>query len=212
MTRKIRFRYSLALIGRNIPMGLTYLLGIHDMGVSDLAFLNAYNIVTLCTDTQWDIEASAISIVTTNEICDGKWAAGKRKMYWNAMGYGFVLTLSSIVLMCILLPLHPMTDIKYAVQIFAIEMSTMPVYNIAEVTGAYNAINHPGPAVLITATVQYCIRFATQMLIASTYSISIAVVTAGITGLLLNTVIYFWNLRREGQGAGQDQDIAQNTH
>ena len=65
-------KYQISSMPSNIGMLIIYLFGLTDIN-GTIGFLASYNIMAMCTDTQWDILYSAIDTKTSLEVCNGNY-------------------------------------------------------------------------------------------------------------------------------------------
>ena len=149
--KKFRFslkngiRYSISGITGNLFMALIYLFGVHEMSSHDIGFLAAYNLMTLCTDAQWDMLGEAVDVVATGYVCDGLYKKKEKRIFFESMMFAFILVVSSFVMMCGMILLYPNVDARIAFLCMAIELSVMIIPDAAiYVMEGYLAVQKPG--------------------------------------------------------------------
>lgn len=194
--KRIRFRltdgikYSLDSLASCPAMAIIYIFGLHTMGTTDIAVLSAFNAVVLCTDTQWDIQSSAIETVVTGIICDKKFENNRLKVFMNSVLYSFVLLLSSCILMLIYIIIDPSIALNHMFIIFAWEMCLFVIWGISCTMDIYIAINNPCVWIIVFTAIKYIFRITVQFIIVSPYSTSIAVALSGLVDMVLTYMLY----------------------
>ena len=169
-------------------MLLIYLFGIHDMSVADRSMLAAFNLMTLCTDMQWDVCDLAIDVTVTGSVCDGTFDRQKRKIFLHNAVFSMFMAASSFVMLGLMLVLYRDVNPVPALVYMIIELSAMIPCSICDTMSAYVNIRYPGMWMAMLVTYRYSVRLAAQILISSPYAISIALpisVVAGVPFLIL---------------------------
>lgn len=87
-------KYTVTNLSEQIGMAVVYIFGLNKMGTSDICFLSAYNMMSMCTDVEWDVINSATDKYVTIEAASGKW--NEKKMLSQGFIFGTVLSFVSI--------------------------------------------------------------------------------------------------------------------
>lgn len=186
-------KYQISSMPSNIGMLIIYLFGLTDIN-GTIGFLASYNIMAMCTDTQWDILYSAIDTKTSLEVCNGNYEKKKKQMLKQAITYSLLLMISSII-MIIIMRLTKAFDLKITIILFIIECVTFPLYAIRYTYEAWLKLEYSGIWLVIIATTVYIIRITLSFAIPSYYSLSISVLIAAILGGISMIILY--NIKRK---------------
>lgn len=185
--------YSLYDIPDDIGMLIVYVFSINRMAESSAAVLGAYNMMSMCADTQWDILRSAIDTVGTLKVKAGTFVRSRKKLFLHAAVYSATLFVSIAIFIfsCYMIPSYRKSISFDMVWImFLLECWAFPLYAIQYMMTSWVAIEHPNGYSFIITMVTYIARFVTVALIASDYRASLGVVTSAIVGNLCHIAIY----------------------
>jgi hypothetical protein len=199
-------KYSMNDVTSNVFMAIIYIFGIHSLSYTSAALLSAYNIMTLCTDTQWDILASAVDTVTTIEVCKGNWEEKKKSYILNSLGYTAILQLSSIILIGLSHFIYKQVDFKDVWIMFILECALMGFEAIMCVLEAYLVIQYPTVILPIVSIILHSIRVFFTVTLTFKYTISIAVAISSFIGAIAISMIYFI-LRREKRELNGNREL-----
>lgn len=200
---KAGIMYSMEELAYDSFMILIYVFGIHDMSVQAIGVLSAYNMMTNCTDTQWDL-CSVVDIVVTNEYCNGTYDSNKNKMFRDIVGYGLILFTTSIVMLIACGIMFPTINMHYVLIMFILEMVMYIPNMVSGAWVAYCTIAYPTPRLFVITLVKYIFRFIVQLVIVSLYSVSIATMISMLLGIVLKFALYKY-CRRKVMGALVDE-------
>lgn len=183
-------KYSIHDMFYCIFMGVIYLFGIHDMSSTDTAFLTAFNLMVLCTDTQWDVCGSAIDVTVTTDICNGNFDRDRRKIFRNNILFSLIMVVTSYIMLGVMLLLYKDINPAYALIMTAIELSTMIPYGIIDTMTAYISVEHPSIWIGVLTILKYTVRISCQFIIPSPYAINIALPVAVLVDLPFRILLY----------------------
>lgn len=184
------FKYTLSSTVSDMFMMIIYILGIHTVASGSDGYLAAFNTMVFCTDTQWDVAASATDIVVTQHACDGTYEKNKKNIFTGSFMFHILLFLSSFFMLIGCMFLFKDINYKIAFSIFAIEMLVFPLYAFKYVMGAYVCVKNPNIMIMVFSLLNYVIRLAVQQTLATEYAVSIAVPASLAVGLLTTTILY----------------------
>ena len=88
------FKFSIEPVSYDLGLTITYLFNLSGNG-----FLAEYNMMSLCTDTQWDVLSTGIDTNTTLNVADGKY---DKSLYYIHIVYSVILFVSSALLLVIM--------------------------------------------------------------------------------------------------------------
>lgn len=183
-------KYSIYNIFYNIFMTLIYLFGIHDMSVTDVSLLAAFNMMVLCTDMQWDVCGAAIDITVTSYVCDGTFDRDKKRIFKNNLFFSLLMTVSSYIMMGVMLLLYRNVNPIHVIIMITIELSTMMPYGIIDTMSAYINVQYPSIWTGLLVIVKYSVRIISQFIILSPYAINIALPVAVMFDLPFRVLLY----------------------
>lgn len=181
-------KYQISTLPNNIGMLVIYLFGLTDIN-GTVHFLASYNIMAMCTDTQWDILYSAIDTKTSLEICNGNYEKKKKQMLKQAITYSILLMISSIIMIIIMRLTKPF-NIKTTVVLFIIECITFPLYAIRYTYESWLRLEYSGIWITIISTAVYIIRITLSFSLQTNYALSISVFIAAILGGISMIILY----------------------
>jgi hypothetical protein len=192
IVESIKMSYS--SIASNISMFLIYSLGLGTLKGS-IAFLTAYNTMSMATDTQWDILYSAVDTNTSLSTLKGTYDSKKSKITKDSIIYSILLFISSLIALAIIcLTLN--TDYKLAYIFFLMECITFPLYAIKYSHIAWIECTNPtNKAFFLTASV-YVVRIVTMIVVNNQYSLSLGVLIAALYDSTVY-LIYYINERKK---------------
>lgn len=171
-------------------MTIIYFIGVHDMSVEDVNFLAAFNLMVLCTDTQWDVNGSAIDVSVTQYICDGEFDKNRKKIFGTNAVFSLLVMCTSFIMAAFMLLLYKDVNPVTAMVILMIALSTMVPYGIIDTMSVYISVAYPNVWIGVLTVYKYAIRLLSQLLIASPYSISIALPVAVVFDLPFRILLY----------------------
>lgn len=193
-------KYSLCYIPTDIGMIIIYVFGISDMSSNSIAVLSAYNLMSMCTDVQWDILRSALDTIGTLKTKAGKFISERKRLFTDAVLYSFVVFLSSclMIIICYFIPAYRNTINFTMVWImFILECFGFPYYAIKYSALAWISVEHPNLYVFAIQAITYTARFITMYITPGAYNVSFSVVIACIVGNTLSMILYSTYMRKE---------------
>jgi uncharacterized membrane protein YGL010W len=158
-------------------------------------FLASYNICAMCTDTQWDILSSVIDTTTSVEICDGTYEKNKKKIGRNAILWGIILFVSSL-LMILVSYLFAAFSLKIAITILLLECVWFPLYSIRYSYEAWIKLEHGGAWLVAIYIVSYVIRTIITFTVKSEYNLSIGVLIIAVFSGVSICSLYFFQRKK----------------
>lgn len=195
-------KYALYDIPSDIGLFAVYILGISFMADNSIAVLSAYNLMAMCTDTQWDILDSAIDTVGTLRVKTGEFLKSRKSLFINSVLYSIVLFISSMILIgvCYLIPsFHNSINFKMVFIMFVIECWGLPLYGIRYMMQSWLVIEHPNGYSFIITIITYVARFTTMLLISSDYRVCLGIVSSCIIGNFCHMFIYFRYIKKDNK-------------
>lgn len=183
-------KYSIHDIAYCAFMFIIYFFGVHDMSSTDVQILTAFNMLILCTDTQWDICGQSIDVSVSTYICDGVFEKNRKKIYRNNIMFSFIMMLSSFLLFVIMIPIHGDVNVEYVLVFMLIELSTMVPYGAIDTMSTYIGIMYPNAWIGVLTIWKYSVRILCQLFVPSMYAISIALPVAVIADLPFRILLY----------------------
>lgn len=188
-------KFSLYNIPSDLGMIIIYTFGISAMSASSEVVLSAYNMMAMCTDTQWDILISANDTIGTIKVKTSEFIKSTKRLYCNSIIYSLTLLLSSTVMLtiCHMIPMYRNSiNFNMVWLMFIIECIGFPIYSMRYTMSAWVAIEHPNGYTFIITMFTYVVRFMTVFLVKNDYRVSIGVVASAIVGNLCHISLYFY--------------------
>lgn len=182
-------KYQISESISSIAMFIIYFFGLQKVINGSEAFLVAYNICAMCTDTQWDILWSAIETNTSIEVCNGTYDKNVKTLIKNSVLYSLLLLLSSLIMLAISY-IITQYDIKAALIILMLECSLFPYYALRYVYESYLMIEYSGIWLVIIPLIGYTIRTILSFTINSCYALSISVGVCAVYGCTAIVILY----------------------
>lgn len=183
-------RYTIHDMFYNAFMTVIYLFGIHGMSVEDISLLAAFNLMVLCTDTQWDVCGSAIDILVTTYVCDGTFEKRRKKIFGDNLLFSLFMAVSCYGMLWVMLFMYKDVDPLITLIFISIELSTMVPYGAIDTMTAYIGVQYPNAWTGILTILKYTVRITAQSLIPSPYAISIALPVAVVLDLPFRILLY----------------------
>lgn len=186
-----------------IGMFTVYLFGLRNL-CSDPAMLASYNMMSMCSDTQWDIIESAIDKHTTIGVCEGTWK--EKKALLEGLLFGFVLfgTAVSCVLACSLLPVYrDSLDFKLVWTLVFVECTWFILSAVANVMEMWMAFEKPSRIQPFLMSFIYVIRISVTISCPSIWAVSIAMACAEGFYILSTAGLYLVKRRRHTESVPQ---------
>lgn len=172
-----------------IMMTVIYFFGLQKAAVGSASFLAAYNISTMCTDTQWDILHCSIDTNTSVQLCDGSFEKNKKDIYKASMLYSLTLFLSSFVLIMIC-SIGATFDLKAALLMYLIECITFIWYSVMYVQQSWLKLFYSGKFMVLQVIVGYTVRVILTFSINSMYRLNIPVLINSIFMFVTTLIMY----------------------
>lgn len=172
-----------------IMMFIIYFFGFQKAAVGSASFLAAYNISTMCTDTQWDILHCSIDTNTSVQLCDGSFEKNKKDIYKASMLYSLTLLLSSFILIMIS-SIGATFDLKAALTMYIIECITFIWYSAMYVQQSWLKIFYSGKFMVLQVIVGYTMRVFLTFTINSMYRLNIPVFINSIFMFVTTLIMY----------------------
>lgn len=169
-------------------MLVIYLFGLTDIN-GTVYFLASYNIMVMCTDTQWDILYSAIDTKTSLEICNGNYKKKNKQMLKQAIAYSILLIISSII-MIIIMRLTKSFNIKTTFILFIIQCIIFPLYAIRYTYESWLRLEYSGIWITIITTAVYVVRITLLFSLQTNYALSISVFIAAVLDVISMIILY----------------------
>lgn len=177
-------------------MFAVYLFGLRNL-CADPAMLAAYNMMSMCSDTQWDIVEGAVDKHTTIGLSEGTWK--EKNSLIQGLLFGLILLSASIFCICVcsLIPVYRDTiDFRMVWMLVAIEDSWFIIDGIANVMEAWMAFDQPSKIQPFLMVFVYIIRTSLTILCPSLWAVSIAMACAEGFYVISTTVLYL--VKRRG--------------
>lgn len=194
------FKYSISPVSSSFCMMVVYILGISKMTGYSLDVLSAYNLMSMCCDTQWDAYSSSIDTNTTLYIISGNFETQRKKLFRDAILHGVLMIILSAtcIFVCMLLPIYRNSiKFEYVWIMFLLECLTFPLYGIQYTTRSWTALSHPNPFQALANIAKYILRTLVTVTLPTVYAVSIAVIFSCMSGLLFEVCIYKYYRKRD---------------
>jgi hypothetical protein len=172
-------KYEVSSLVGEFGLLIIYFFGIQQVAGQSEIFLASYNICAMCTDTQWDILSSAIDTTTSLEICNGTYEKNKKKIAKNAIAWGIILFISSL-LMILISYLFTNFSLKIAITILLLECVWFPLYSIRYSFESWLKLEYSGIWLVVIYISAYVVRTIVTFSIKSEYNLSIGVLITAI--------------------------------
>ena len=186
-------KYIVTNLSGHIGMAVVYILGLNKMCMSDINFLSAYNMMTICSDVEWDVVDSATDKYVTIETAEGKW--NEKTMLFYGFIFGIVLFLVCIlsVFICSIIPVYK-TSINFKIVwiLIVIEGSWFFIDSILNIMEHWISFAHPNPVQPVCTGMSLMIRTVVTIIISSVWSVSIAMVAAETFYMIYTVILYLW--------------------
>lgn len=200
---KLRFniaalKFSIDSVSYNIGMTLVYVFGINNL--SSVGYLAEYNMMSLCTDTQWDVLSTGIDTDTTLNVVEGNY---NKKLYIRHIAYSIILLVSSLILLFIvsLIPVYrDNLDFRYIFITLMMEMIWFPFYGVVYTMSSWITIMKPSILQAVVNFVRYSLRIILTFIIVSDYTVSFAMIGACVIGNIMIIGLYYY-LRSDNSGS-----------
>lgn len=177
-------------------MFVVYLFGLRDL-CADSAMLAAYNMMSMCSDTQWDIVEGAVDKHTTIGISEGTWK--EKTAFIEGLLFGGILLSFTVACigLCSLIPVYKNTiNFKLVWALVAIEDSWFIVDGISNVMEARMAFERPSRMQPFLMAFVYVIRTVLTVACHSMWAVSIAMASAEGFYVVSTACLYF--VKRRG--------------
>lgn len=185
------FKFSIEPVSYDLGLTITYLFNLSGNG-----FFAEYNMMSLCTDTQWDVLSTGIDTNTTLNVADGKY---DKSLYYIHIVYSVILFVSSallLVIMCFIPVYHDSLNFGYIWTAFLIEMIWFPLYAIVYTMQGWITMMSPTILQGVLNIFKYVLRTVLTVVIVSEYAVSYAMCVVAVVGNLLYIIMYFYLRRR----------------
>lgn len=159
------FKYEASNIFQAMFFLVIYSFGYKHAFSAGLEYVNALNIVALCTDTQWDM-TGAIGTVAKVDISKGKFEY--KKQIKNAYVYILVLILSSIIMTLILSYFNTIT-FEIALVYLTFEIVTMLLHPIKLILFTYTQLEYSSILTSVITLSMNGVRTILSLVILSPY-------------------------------------------
>ena len=193
-------KYSLYDIPSDVAMIFIYVFGISIMAEKSIVVLAAYNIMSMCTDTQWDIIHSAVDTVGTLKVKSGEFIQNTKKLFMASIAYAEIMFVSSLFLigLCYCIPTyHESINFNMVLIMFIIECAGFPMYTVKYMMNSWTALEHPNVSAIIVTAITYISRFLVTCFVTSIYSVSFGTLTSCILGNTAHILIYLYFRRKD---------------
>lgn len=171
----------------DIFMAIIYTLGISNLSSMSASALIAYNMMSSCTDTQWDTLYNAIDTYSSIEVLKTNKVSSKIIKHNIILS---ILLLISSTLMILISRILFTFDIKLTLTYFIIECSTFIVYAYRYSINSWLALNNIGTIMCIIQIALYIVRTTVSLCCKSIYSLSMAVLVTSLIGNTIYILIY----------------------
>ncbi|MEG1837637.1 MAG: hypothetical protein RR203_07820 [Synergistaceae bacterium] len=183
-------KYQMNSILGNISMFILYFFGMGSVYGDSVLIIGTYNLMLLCTDTQWDMLRTAIEVDTSLEVCKGNFEERKRVLFRNAVVFSLMLLLSSVVMLFIGSLICPV-NVKYLILFFLIENGFLPIFAVRYVMMGWVAIERPDKYLFYVLTIVNVIRVVLTLTLQSVFAVSFALFIANaVLGNGLQILLY----------------------
>lgn len=159
------FKYEASNIFQAMFFLVIYSFGYKNAFSVGLEYVNALNIVALCTDTQWDM-TSAIGTVAKVDIAKGKFEY--KKQIKNAYVYIFVLILSSIIMTLMLSYFNAIT-LEITLVYLTFEVVTMLLHPVKLILFTYTQLEYSSILTSVITLSMNSVRTILSLVILSPY-------------------------------------------
>lgn len=174
-------------------IGKVFMLIIYIFGVSSLSSNGGYvafNIMTLCTDAQWDAMSYAVDTYSTLSIIENKGKISK-KLVINSVVFSFILLLSSFV-MILTSSVFLEFSLRDCLIMFFLECALFCWDGYRYVYHSWLTLYYHRVLMSIIPIVSYIVRTVVSFSSDSIYALSFAV----LVGSAINNYCYLWLYRR----------------
>lgn len=177
-------------------MFIVYLFGLRNL-CTDPAMLAAYNMMSMCSDTQWDIVEGAVDKHTTIGISEGSWKERNALLQGLLFGLLLLSTTISCVLICSLIPVYRETiDFKLVWMLVIIEDLWFMIDGVSNVMEAWMAFERPSRIQPFLMVFVYVIRTSLTITCPSIWAVSIAMACA--EGFYIISTVVLYLIKRRG--------------
>lgn len=177
-------------------MFVVYLFGLRNL-CTDPAMLAAYNMMSMCSDTQWDIVEGAIDKHTTIGISEGSWKERNALLQGLLFGLLLLSTTISCVLICSLIPVYRETiDFKLVWMLVIIEDLWFMIDGVSNAMEAWMAFERPSRIQPFLMVFVYVIRTSLTITCPSIWAVSIAMACA--EGFYIISTVVLYLIKRRG--------------
>lgn len=192
--RGLRF-VSVHLVS-SLGMFVVYLFGLRRL-CTDPVMLAAYNMMSMCSDTQWDIVEGAVDKHTTIGICDGTWKESKALFEGFLYGVILLVTTAACIFICSLLPVYQ-NSIDFGVVWILVIFEDLwfvidGISNVMEAWMSFEQLSRIQPFLMVFV---YVIRTSVTIGCHSVWTVSIAMACAEGFYIISTSCLYF--VRRRG--------------
>lgn len=196
------FKFSTFSIPQSLCMFIIYVYGVNFMQTQTTVMLAAYNMMSMCTDVQWDILSSAPDTIGSLECGKGTFLENRKKLFINSVLYSLLLFMSSLVLLVILsfVPVYrESVDFHAAFICFILECFMFPIYAIKYMMYSYLQIMHPSMIGFGIIIISHIFRFSTMIISNSDYKVALGVVSSALVGNTLSILYYLYCRHNENK-------------
>lgn len=195
-------KFTAASIVNDGIMLLIYFVGFSRVFAYDVNYANAINLMNLTTDTQWDIEADALSVVYDISAANGSYHKDRRKIKMAASIFSIVV-ISSSILMALCLYQYYGIKLQYFLWPFAMELCCMFAYTHYKMKLSYINIQSPGKRNVLNMLIQKCLRYVVSISVIHPYALTIALAVGTLYHLVSWSLIYKSVLKKELRAANE---------
>ncbi len=188
------FRYESANVVASIFMMIIYLFGYKMVFNFGVEYLVAINLITLCTDTQWDMQ-EAIRTVARVDIAKGRYNIKKE------LKNSYVYTASLVMLSTIMfLVLFPSRGVRLGVCLIylAIQFVDMFLYAFEMIMATFTQLEHSARLNTFIKIVLLGIRTIISIFVISPYSTEIAQLVQCVLGFIIFLIIRLLKYKVDG--------------
>lgn len=180
----------------SLGMFTVYLFGLRNL-CTDPAMLAAYNMMSMCSDTQWDIVEGTVDKHTTIGISKGTWKERNALLQGLLFGLLLLSTTVSCILICSLIPVYRETiDFKLVWTLVVVEDLWFVIDGISNVMEAWMAFERPSRIQPFLMIFVYVIRTSLTITCPSIWAVSIAMVCA--EGFYVISTVALYLIKRHG--------------
>lgn len=189
-------KYSVYNLPSDVCMFFVYVFGINSMSSNSIMVAESYNLMSMCSDTQWDMLGDSIDTYGTLAVSEDRF----KGVFKPCVLYSVLLFMTSLIMIGLmwLLPVYrSKVDFSMTLVMFLIECISFPIYAIRYLCVSYMTMKHPSVYGFVITVLAYVARFTVMMSIKSDYNVALGVLGSSFVGNTFNILLYIYYRRRD---------------